>query len=92
MIDDFSFILITVGLLVRELLLDDWQAMQRIGGHPSVAPTLATVTSPWAEDEVENWIGCSLFRGHPGFRSAIFLLESDVIGSIGLGKVPGRGL
>ena len=91
MIDDFSFILITVGLLVRELLLDDWQAMQRIGGHPSVAPTLATVTSPWAEDEVENRIGCSLFRGHPGFRVANFLLEIDVIGSIGLGKVPGRG-
>ena len=92
MIDDFSFILITVGLLVRELLLDDWHAMQRIGGHPSVAPTLATVTWPWAEDEVGNWIGCSLFRGHPGFRAANFLLEIDVIGSIGLGKVPGRGL
>ena len=91
MIDDCSFILTTVGLLIRELLLDDWQAMQRIGGHPSVAPTLATVTSPWAEDEVKNWIGCSLFRGHPGFRAAIFLLEIDVIGSIGLGKVPGRG-
>ena len=54
MIDDCSFILTTVGLLMRELLLDDWQAMQRIGGHPSVAPTLATVTSPWAEDEVKN--------------------------------------
>jgi len=72
MIDDCSFILTTVGLLMRELLLDDWQAMQRIGGHPSVAPTLATVTSPWTEDEVKNWIGCSLCRGHPGFRSAIF--------------------
>ena len=91
MIDDFSFILITVGLLVRELLLDDWQAMQRIGGHPSVAPTLATVTSPWAEDEVENWIGCSLFRGHPGFQAAIFLLESDAVGSIVLDKAPGQG-
>ena len=56
-----------------------------------MAPTLATVTSPWTEDEVKNWIGCSLFRGHPGFRLAIFLLEIDVIGSIGLGKVPGRG-
>ena len=44
MVDNFCFILITVGLLVREFLLDDWQAMQRIGGHPSVAPTLATVT------------------------------------------------
>ena len=66
--------------------------MQRTGRHPSVAPTLATVTSPWTEDEVKNWIGCSLCCGHPGFRSAIFLLEIDVIGSIGLGKVPGRGL
>ena len=53
MINDCSFILTTVGLLIHELLLDDWQAMQRIGGYPSVAPTLATVTSPWAEDEVK---------------------------------------
>jgi RimJ/RimL family protein N-acetyltransferase len=92
MINDCSFILTTVGLLIHELLLDDWQAMQRIGGYPSVAPTLATVTSPWAEDEVKNWIGCSLFRGHPGFRVAIVLPEICVIGSIGLGEVPGRGL
>ena len=52
MTDDFSFILTTVGLLIRELLLDDWQAMERIGGHPSVVSTLATVTSPWVEDKV----------------------------------------
>lgn len=67
MIDDCSFILTTVGLLIGEFLLDDWQAMQRIGGHPSVAPMLATVTSPWVEDEVKTWIVRSLFRGRPLF-------------------------
>jgi RimJ/RimL family protein N-acetyltransferase len=89
MIDDCSFILTTVGLLIRELLLDDWQAMQRIGGHPSVAPTLATVTSPWAEDEVKTWSVRSLFRGRPGFWAAIVLSEVGVIGSLGLDKAPG---
>ena len=89
MIEDCSFILTTVGLLIRELLLDDWLAMQRIGGHPSVAPTLATVTSPWAEDEVKTWSVRSLFRGRPGFRAAIVLSGVGVIGSLGLDKTPG---
>lgn len=89
MIEDCSFILTTVGLLIRELLLDDWQAMQRIGGHPSVAPTLATVTSPWAEDEVKTWSVRSLFRGRLGFWAAIVLSEFGVIGSLGLDKAPG---
>ena len=89
MIEDCSFILTTVGLLIRELLLDDWQAMQRIGGHPSVAPTLATFTSPWVEVEVKTWSVHSLFRGRPGFRAAIVLSEFGVIGSLGLDKTPG---
>ena len=89
MIDDCSFILTTVGLLIRELLLDDWQAMQRIGGHPSVAPTLATFTSPWVEVEVKTWSVHSLFRGRPGFRAAIVLSGVGVIGSLGLDKTPG---
>ena len=90
--DDCSFALITARLLIRELRPDDWQAMQRIGGHPSVAPMLATVTSPWAEDAVKTWIACSLFRGRLGFRAAVILPEVGVIGSIGLGKAPGPGL
>ena len=89
MIEDCSFILTTVGLLIRELLLDDWQAMQRIGGHPSVAPMLATFTSPWVEVEVKTWSVHSLFRGRPGFRAAIVLSEFGVIGSLGLDKAPG---
>ena len=91
MIEDCSFILTTVGLLIRELLLDDWQAMQRIGGHPSVAPTLATFTSPWVEVEVKTWSVHSLFRGRPGFRAAIVLSEFGVIGSLGLDKALGLG-
>ena len=91
MIDDCSFILTTVGLLIGEFLLDDWQAMQRIGGHPSVAPMLATVTSPWAEDEVKTWSVRSLFRGRPGFWAAIVLSEVGVIGSLGLDKALGLG-
>ena len=91
MIEDCSFILTTVGLLIRELLLDDWQAMQRIGGHPSVAPTLATFTSPWVEVEVKTWSVRSLFRGRPGFRAAIVLSEFGVIGSLGLDKALGLG-
>lgn len=89
MIDDCSFILTTVDLLIRELLLDDWQAMQRISGHTSVAPTLATVTSPWVEDEVKTWSVRSLFCRRPGFRAAIVLSEVGVIGSLGLDKAPG---
>ena len=61
--DDCSFALITARLLIRELRPDDWQAMQRIGGHPSVAPMLATVTSPSAEDKVKNWIAAVYFAG-----------------------------
>ena len=89
MIDDCSFILTTVGLLIGEFLLDDWQAMQRISRHTSVAPTLATVTSPWVEDEIKTWSVRSLFRRRPGFRVAIFLSEVGVIGSFGLDKAPG---
>jgi RimJ/RimL family protein N-acetyltransferase len=89
MIEDCFFILTTVGLLIREFLLDDWPAMQRIGGHPSVAPTLATVTSPWVDVEVKTWSVRSLFRGRPGFRAAIVLSGVGVIGSLGLDKTPG---
>ena len=54
-----------------------------------MTPTLATVTSPWVEDEVKTWSVRSLFRGRPGFRAAIVLLEVGVIGSLGLDKALG---
>jgi hypothetical protein len=41
------FELQTKRLRLRPLRLEDWPAVQRIGGHPSVAPMLASTCTPW---------------------------------------------
>ena len=41
-----NFLIKTKRLCLRPLRLDDWPSVQRIGGHPLVAPMLASTAHP----------------------------------------------
>ena len=75
----------TKRLRLRPLRLEDWPAVQRIGGHPSVAPMLASIRTPWPKAAVQAWITARQYRGTPGFCAAIVMPERGVIGVAGLG-------
>ena len=79
------FELQTKRLRLRPLHLEDWPAVQRIGGHPSVAPMLASTRTPWAKAAVQAWITERRYRGTPGFCAAIVMASRGVIGVAGLG-------
>ena len=65
--------------------LEDVTSVQRIGGHPLVAPMLASVGTPWPKAAVQAWITARQYRGKPGFCAAIVLPQRAVIGVAGLG-------
>ena len=44
-----NLLLKTKRLCLRPLRLDDWPSVQQIGGHPLVAPMLASTRTPWPE-------------------------------------------
>ena len=50
------FELQTRRLRLRPLRLEDWPAVQRIGGHPLVALMLASTCTPWPKAAVQAWI------------------------------------
>ena len=43
-------------LSLRPLAESDWRRLQAIAGNDDVAPMLASVRSPWAEQDVKQWI------------------------------------
>jgi hypothetical protein len=45
------------------LRLDDVPSVQRIGGHPLVAPMLASIGTPWPKAAVQAWITARQYRG-----------------------------
>ena len=65
------FELQTKRLRLRPLRLEDRPAVQRIGGHPSVAPMLASTRTPWPKAAAQAWITARRYRGTPGFCKAI---------------------
>ena len=65
------FELQTRRLRLRPLRLEDWPAVQRIGGHPLVALMLASTCTPWPKAAVQAWITARRYRGRPGFCAAI---------------------
>ena len=65
------FELQTKRLRLRPLHLEDWPAVQRIGGHPSVAPMLTSTCTPWPKAAVQAWITARRYRGRLGFCAAI---------------------
>ena len=79
------FELQTKRLRLRPLRLEDRPAVQRIGGHPSVALMLASTCTPWPKAAVQAWITARRYRGRPGFCAAIVRPERGVIGVAGLG-------
>ena len=87
-----NFELKTKRLTLRPLRLDDWRPVQRIGGHPSVAPMLASALTPWPKAAVQAWITARHYRGTPGFCAAIVRPGRGVIGVAGLGPKPAQGL
>ena len=80
-----NFLIKTNRLCLRPLRLDDVPSVQWIGGHPLVAPMLASVGTPWPKAAVQAWITARQYRGKPGFCAAIVLPERAVIGVAGLG-------
>ena len=85
MVGEDHFKLRTKRLLLRALVLEDWPALQRIGGHPSVAPMLASTRTPWPKAAVQAWITERRYHGTPGFCAAIVMVSRGVIGAAGLG-------
>ena len=79
------FELQTRRLRLRPLRLEDWPAVQRIGGHPSVAPMLASTCTPWPKAAVRARITARQYRGKLGFCAAVVLPERSVIGVVRLG-------
>jgi len=82
-----NFLLKTNRLCLHPLHLDDVPSVQQIGGHPLVAPMLASIGTPWPMAAVQAWITARQYRGKPGFCSAIVLPERAVIGVAGLGPI-----
>ena len=78
------FELQTKRLRLRPLRLEDWPAVQRIGGHPLVAPMLTSTGTPWPKAPVQGWITARQYRGKPGFCAAVVMPERAVIGVAGL--------
>ncbi len=78
----------TDRLEIREMRMDDWSDLARVGGQFEVARNLATVASPWPEDEVKTWIRRGMFRGRPGFRGTVTLKDGTYLGMVGLGRFP----
>ena len=79
------FELQTRRLRLRPLRLEDWPAVQRIGGHPLVALMLASTCTPWPKAAVQASIAARQYRGKPEFCAAIVLPERAVIGVAALG-------
>jgi len=86
-----NFIIKNKCLILHPLSLDDVPPVQRIGGHPLVAPMLASIGTPWPKTAVQAWITKRQYRGKPGFSAAIMLPERAVIGVAGLGPKPADG-
>jgi RimJ/RimL family protein N-acetyltransferase len=59
--------------------------MARIGGQRQVARMMASLRSPWVEQDVRRWIARSIWRGTPGFRLAVCLPDETLVGTVGVG-------
>ena len=79
------FELQTKRLRLRPLRLEDWPAVQRIGGHPLVAPMLASTRTPWPKAALQAWITAPQYRENPRSCAAIVMPERAIIGVAGLG-------
>ena len=81
------FELQTKRLRLRPLRLEDRPAVQRIGGHPSVAPMLASTCTPWPKAAVQAWITARRYCGRPGLvqtrRVARAIVPISLIRGIG---------
>jgi len=78
----------TERLVIRGLVDDDWQDLQRIGGVPEVARNMRNVKAPWAKADVKAWLNMSKWRGGVGFRPAVTLHDGTLIGVLGIGGDP----
>ena len=81
----------TDRLTLREFGPQDHPSLSRIGGDPTVAPMLMSVTSPWPISRVAGWVDAARYRGKPGFRAAITTHDATLIGAIGLGPARADG-
>ncbi len=75
----------TDRLILRPLRDADWRRLQQIGGVPEVARMMLSLTVPWPESAIRQWIATSAFRGRPGFRLGITRHDGLLRGAIGLG-------
>ena len=78
----------TPRVALRPLRPTDAPDLARIAGNDAVAPKLASVTSPWHETDVLQWIEQSRWRGRVGFKLGVCLPNGTLIGPLGLGGTP----
>ena len=79
--------LTTQRLILRQFVLDDAPAVQRLAGDRSVADTTERIPHPYENGMAEQWIAthAGRFRQHQGCEFAVVLKgTSELIGSIGL--------
>ena len=87
MVGEEHFELRTKRSRQRHLVLEDWPAVKRIGGHPSVGPMLASTRTPWPRAAVQAWITERRYCGRPGLvqtrRVARAIVPISLIRGIG---------
>lgn len=72
-------------LYLRPLSQNDAARLQDIAGVPEVARMMSSVSVPWTDAQVADWIALSKWRGEMGFRLGICLCHGPLIGSVGVG-------
>ena len=78
----------TPRMTLRRLRPTDAPDLARIAGNDAVAPMLASVTSPWPETDVLQWIEQSRWRVRVGFKLGVCLPDGTLMGALGLGGTP----
>ncbi len=73
-------------IYLRPLTQKDAPRLQTIAGVPEIAGMMRSVTLPWEDAKVAEWIDQSKWRGHLGFRLGICLKNETLIGTIGIGR------
>ena len=75
----------TQRLFLRPLAQADAARLQEIAGVAGVARMMSSISFPWPDTEVSDWIARSQWRGRVGFRLGICLGDGLLIGSLGIG-------
>ena len=83
-----DIIFCTPRLTIRQFATNDWRRLQEFGGRPEVARMMASLKSPWPEEDIKAWLKPRSYQGQIGFGAAIDLSGAGLIGFLGIGGDP----